>query len=218
MSGDSRSSDLMSISEASRVLGVSETTLRQWTDDGRVRAFVTPGGHRRYSRSDLKTLLHSPGRTHGVRDLVTQVEGASAKQREIIQQYLSYTDWYRTLDEHHKEAIRERGRRLVELVILYITKPAAQEETLQAARGLGDEFGAELAKLRLSLTDTLEAFVLHRIPVLDAATELIKTGQPVSKRTLAAIHEISYLIDQTLLSLVKGHQRVSAPWKVAEGT
>ena len=38
----------LSLREASRFLGVSEPTLRRWTDDGLVEAFRTPGGHRRY--------------------------------------------------------------------------------------------------------------------------------------------------------------------------
>ncbi|MBM4445464.1 MAG: helix-turn-helix domain-containing protein, partial [Chloroflexi bacterium] len=43
----------MGISAASRILGISETTLRRWTNEGRVRVFVTPGGHRRYSANEL---------------------------------------------------------------------------------------------------------------------------------------------------------------------
>ena len=198
---------LLTISEACRILGVSETTLRQWTDGGKVRAFVTPGGHRRYSESELRGILRGHRRAHGVKDLVTQVESAPAKQREIIQQYLRYTDWYQRLDEQCKRQMGERGKRLLELVIQYITKPAMQNETLQAARSWGDEFGRELARLGLSLADALEAFVLHRTPVLETATELIKNGHPLSKRTLNAIQQMSYLVDQTLLALVEGHQR-----------
>ena len=44
----------LSVGKASEVLGVSEATLRHWTDEGRVRAFVTPGGHRRYSAHELE--------------------------------------------------------------------------------------------------------------------------------------------------------------------
>ena len=36
------------VSEAARFLGVSEPTLRKWTDAGCISSFRTPGGHRRY--------------------------------------------------------------------------------------------------------------------------------------------------------------------------
>ena len=50
---------LLTIGEACQVLGVSEVTLRQWTDEGKVKAFITPGGHRRYPEAELKQLLGS---------------------------------------------------------------------------------------------------------------------------------------------------------------
>ncbi len=60
---------LLSISEASRMLGIREATLRQWTDAGKIRAFVTPGGHRRYSKNEGGTKRtryrgHTPGNTY----------------------------------------------------------------------------------------------------------------------------------------------------------
>src|SRR5690349_17812151 len=49
--------DWVSLSEASRLLGVSPATVRRWSDAGRLRAFTTPGGHRRFSRAALQRLL-----------------------------------------------------------------------------------------------------------------------------------------------------------------
>jgi excisionase family DNA binding protein len=43
----------MSLGEAARYLGVSDPTLRKWTDDGAIRVFRTPGGHRRFLRDEL---------------------------------------------------------------------------------------------------------------------------------------------------------------------
>lgn len=46
--------NLVSIKEAARYIGVSEATLRRWHNDGTFRAtFLSPGGHRYYSLSDL---------------------------------------------------------------------------------------------------------------------------------------------------------------------
>ena len=62
-------SQLLSISEASKSLGVSEAALRQWTDEGKINAFVTPGGHRRYSESELRKFIGSHSRMLGVKAL-----------------------------------------------------------------------------------------------------------------------------------------------------
>lgn len=46
--------NLVSIKEAAAYLGVSEATLRRWHNSGTFKAtFVSPGGHRYYSMSDL---------------------------------------------------------------------------------------------------------------------------------------------------------------------
>ena len=43
--------------QAARYLGVAQSTIRKWSDSGRVRAFKTPGRHRRYRRDDLDAFL-----------------------------------------------------------------------------------------------------------------------------------------------------------------
>ena len=52
----------LSINEACRLLGVDQSTLRRWSDAGKVPVFRTPGGHRRYAEDDLLTLLGEKGR------------------------------------------------------------------------------------------------------------------------------------------------------------
>lgn len=51
---DRYAKNLVSIKEAAKYIGVSEMTLRRWHNDGTFKAtFVSPGGHRYYSLSDL---------------------------------------------------------------------------------------------------------------------------------------------------------------------
>jgi excisionase family DNA binding protein len=51
----------LTLGQAARFLGVAQSTLRKWSDQGRVPAFYTPGGHRRYKRSDLERFLERSG-------------------------------------------------------------------------------------------------------------------------------------------------------------
>src|SRR4030081_2486272 len=66
----------LSLGEASRVLGITPATLRRWADHGDVAAFVTPGGHRRFPRSAIESLVPQP-RTR--RPMLTGL-GASASR------------------------------------------------------------------------------------------------------------------------------------------
>src|ERR687884_668163 len=54
-------SEWLTLGQAARFLGVAQSTIRKWSDQGRVPAFYTPGGHRRYRRSDLDHFLDRSG-------------------------------------------------------------------------------------------------------------------------------------------------------------
>jgi len=49
----------LSISEAAKLLGVSLSTVRRWSDAGVLPSYRTPGGQRRYSREQLEGFLRS---------------------------------------------------------------------------------------------------------------------------------------------------------------
>jgi len=46
-------SNLLSISEAAELLGVSTKTIRRWETEGRIKSIRTEGGHRRFTVTDL---------------------------------------------------------------------------------------------------------------------------------------------------------------------
>jgi excisionase family DNA binding protein len=52
----------LTLGQAATYLGVAQSTMRKWSDAGRVQAFYTPGGHRRYRRADLDQFLAASGR------------------------------------------------------------------------------------------------------------------------------------------------------------
>ena len=53
--------DWLTLGQAAKYLGVAQSTMRKWSDLGRVSAFYTPGGHRRYRRADLDQFLNQSG-------------------------------------------------------------------------------------------------------------------------------------------------------------
>src|ERR1700746_292264 len=59
-----RDPEWLTLAQAARFLGVAQSTIRKWSDQGRVPAFYTPGRHRRFRRGDLESFLarSGPGR------------------------------------------------------------------------------------------------------------------------------------------------------------
>jgi len=52
---------LLSPRDLSRLVRLSESTLKRWIDDGRLKAFRTPGGHRRVPREEAVRLIRELG-------------------------------------------------------------------------------------------------------------------------------------------------------------
>ena len=57
--------DWLTLGQAAEYLGVAQSTIRKWSDTGRLPAFYTPGGHRRFRQSDLDAFLSSSRGTGG---------------------------------------------------------------------------------------------------------------------------------------------------------
>ena len=75
--------DWLTLGQAARYLGVAQSTIRKWSDQGRVPAFYTPGGHRRYRRGDLDNFLERSGPSGGSRPTVLIVDD-DPKLREYV--------------------------------------------------------------------------------------------------------------------------------------
>jgi len=181
-------------------------TLRQWTSEGKIKVFITPGGHRRYAESELRRFMGTRHLVHGIRDLVAKMELAPAQELQIAQTHFSNTSWYSKLDPDSRDRLRELGRRMHHLVITYVSKQNKREATLQAAREVGSEFATRAVEMGLSLTDSLEAFLLHRAPLINAATDVMKKGEALNERAVEAMSLVSRITDEALLSLVEAYQ------------
>lgn len=69
-----RPGDWLTLGQAAKYLGVAQSTIRKWSDGGRLPAFYTPGGHRRFRRGDLDQFLGSSRGAARTRPLVLIVD------------------------------------------------------------------------------------------------------------------------------------------------
>ena len=74
----------LTLGQAAKYLGVAQSTIRKWSDLGRVPAFYTPGGHRRYRRTDLDAFLERSGPGKPARGPLVLVVDDDPQVREIV--------------------------------------------------------------------------------------------------------------------------------------
>ena len=76
--------DWLTLGQAAKFLGVAQSTIRKWSDQGRVPAFYTPGGHHRYRRADLDAFLQRSGPGKPARGPLVLVVDDDAGVREVV--------------------------------------------------------------------------------------------------------------------------------------
>jgi excisionase family DNA binding protein len=74
----------LTLGQAAKYLGVAQSTIRKWSDLGRVPAFYTPGGHRRYRRTDLDAFLERSGPGKPARGPLVLVVDDDPQVREVV--------------------------------------------------------------------------------------------------------------------------------------
>ena len=162
-------SQWLSLRDARRLLDVSNTTLRQWADNGYLRVYRTPGGHRRFLRSDVESFANAPEQAQDqVRD--DAVEGSALRKirRRLGRNDVLQQPWYQSVEEEGKVRMRLFGRRLLSILLQESSARRRRQELLDEAHLLGREYGTEMSERGVALKDTIEAFVFFRTMVLDS--------------------------------------------------
>jgi excisionase family DNA binding protein len=209
--GASDRSTWVSLGEASRLLGISPGTLRRWADEGRIPVFTTPGGHRRFPRRALRGLLPA---ARVARPSLARL-GASPERiarayrprRRPPAETAPPDPILGRLSDDERARFRERGRRLVGLLIEHLDAPdrATRELSLQAAQQVAAEHGRVLADLGLSLTDAVAAFLRFRAPFLAELATLARRRSLDTREATLLLTDADRATDALLVAMMTGH-------------
>lgn len=159
----------LSLGQASRLLGVSEATIRRWSDAGRLATFTTPGGHRRFPRRAIERLIPS-GRAQR-----PAIERAGLTPARLTRAYrreasgvAAAVPWLTTLPVEIREELRVLGRRLAAELVAHLDAgdPEQRSHHLREATALAAEYGRHGATLRRSMSEVVEGFLAFRRPFL----------------------------------------------------
>ena len=161
----------LSLREACRYLDVSQAALRQWADDGFLRVYRTPGGHRRFLRDDLEALTdgNSPpadSDKHG------ELEGSALRRirRRLQREPVASQPWYLSVETQGRDRMRLFGRRLLSILAQQPLARQRRQGALEESHLLGREYGTEMYDRGVTLRETVEAFIFFRNMVLDSAS------------------------------------------------
>jgi excisionase family DNA binding protein len=113
----------LTLGQAAKFLGVAQSTIRKWSDNGRVPAFYTPGGHRRYKRHDLENFLDRSGPGGSTGGPLVLVVDDDARLREFMRVNLEMEGYSVKEAASADEALAAIEDQAPELVLLDVVMP-----------------------------------------------------------------------------------------------
>ena len=114
----------LTLGQAAKYLGIAQSTVRVWTDSGRLPVFYTPGGHRRFLRSDLDAFIQRNGAGSRPRgDAVVLVVDDNPKLRSFIRVNLEFDGMVVREAATAEEGLAALDEDPPDLVMLDVTLP-----------------------------------------------------------------------------------------------
>jgi DNA-binding transcriptional MerR regulator len=189
------------------MLGVAPGTLRRWTDSGRVAAFTTPGGHRRYRRSSLERMVGTEriGRPSLARSGMTTNRLVRAYRREA-RLAAQAMPWLVELNDEQREWFRHHGRRLAEALLGYLEASGEEaDDLLRQATAEAAEYGRVASGLNVSLSQAVEGFLRFRLPFLQQLALISRRRGFSAAETTELMESAERAMDRLLIAAMAAH-------------
>jgi excisionase family DNA binding protein len=197
----------MTLTEACRLLGVSPSTVRRWADSGVVRTFVTPGGHRRFSRAGLEAMLPDrPAVRPSLTDLGETPGRMARGYRRAVEDAPGRIPWVSELDDAKRERFRGYGRGIVTSLVaaLDADDPGRRAELLRGAEDSCTQYGRIAGEEGLGAAMTADLFLRFRLPFLAELGSLSRRREFDAGTTSSLIADASAALDSLLLATLRG--------------
>lgn len=198
----------MSIHEACVLIGVSPATLRRWSDAGEIKAFTTPGGHRRFSRAAVAGLLPADRRGRpNLERLGETAERMARVYRRDLHGAVWLAPWIGQLGDEDRQPLREHGRRIAAALLGFFDAPTrdAREASIAMAESSAAECGRIAGRLGMALGQTVEAFLGFRMPFLHELAAVARRRGLDTPASTELLETATQAMDRLLIAAMRGH-------------
>jgi len=202
----SDTTEWVSLRQAADLLGVHPATVRNWADKGELLSRRTPGGHRRFRKSDL---LHQAEKQGELQPLEVQVIIQNALGQTRMQMdsgALGGEAWYAAMSESTREGLRSQGRRVLESLRQYLAA-GAPDSKLAAAITIGQGYARVLAEDGLTLPQAVRGFLYFSDFVINSILTWSEITPPRSASEWGhLLRQVNTFINAMLLSIIEYYE------------
>ena len=199
---------LFSLKQAANRLGVHPTTLRRWADQGDILVVLTPGGHRRFPSSEIERLLNQPQKEQPPerpRPSALEHQVLAHARAEIAEH--SDQHWITKLGEKEREDQRQLGRRVMGLMIQYVSLTDDGEDLLDEARSIGHVYADMTRQTGLGLTETLQAMMFFRENIVESVVLLPESVRARPEGNKYLLRRVNTFLNAVLLGVTESFEQ-----------
>ena len=198
----------LSLGRASKLLGVSHSTVRRWADAGEVRSYRTSGGHRRILAEDVRQFMTQNSHAAGTSDTdrISELAVGRVKRRLSRRRQSHEMDVFAGLEKATRERLRFIGRQLVDLFARFVSSRTRPERFIDDARSIGGEYGRTLVAASVTLTDAVTTFNALRRSLEETAAQLASEAQLGADEAVEAMESILGLADTVLEGMAQVYE------------
>lgn len=201
---------LLGITKAANILGIHPLTLRNWADQGHIPFYRTPGGHRRFRRSDLIVFLEQMNQGTHTSALVTVAQRAVQQAIATLPRQPSTVlnpSWRGDMSEKQLDTMRSVGRNLLGLVIQYAAGNA-DEAILHRGRQIGTVYGKFARDKHMSISETVATFNFFRDTIIEVTFEASANEADVEAANPQLYRRLNHFMNEVLLATVEAAEGV----------
>jgi excisionase family DNA binding protein len=206
----SSNSEWVSLRHAADILGVHPATVRNWADKGELPTRRTPGGHRRFRRSDLLGLAESntedtqTAQTNEVKLILQNALGQARMQAGS--ESLEASGWYERMSDGTRQHLREQGRVVLEALRAFLAS-GNNDENLAAAVNIGKTYAKALHDDDMSLPDATRGFFYFSEFVMESVLNWSEVSAPRDPHEWAnLLRQVNHFNNAILLSIVEYYE------------
>lgn len=194
------------LEEASRLLGVSASTLRRWSDAGVVETFTTPGGHRRFDADSVRNLLPGHGGRPTMERLGENPERISRAYRRASER--NVLPWVAALNEDQRNAFREHGQAVARELLATLDASTESDRTahLAAASAIAAEYGVAAGARGVAVALTVQIFLRFRRPFLLELVDAARRRGLDATATTDLVGRASDAMDELLVATMRAYE------------
>lgn len=196
----------LSLGEASRLLGITASTLRRWADRGQVATFTTPGGHRRFSRAAIEALVPAArSRRPPLERLGASADRLTAVYRRA-RPVPKAAGWAERLSEEERADFRNLGHDLLSTLLrqLDAETPEQAAALLGEAEAAARRYGEAARTHGISLADTVEGFLRFRQPFLSELAAIARRRGLDTREATGLLMDAEVAMDRLLVAVMQG--------------